>query len=68
MQIGITIFATDLSMDPVELAVEVEARGFHSLYVPEHTHIPTSRRTAGTRRRWRATASTPSGGARTCAR
>jgi len=45
MKIGITIFATDLSMDPVELAVEAEARGFHSLYVPEHTHIPTSRRT-----------------------
>ena len=45
MQIGITIFATDLSMDPVELAIEAEARGFHSLYVPEHTHIPTSRRT-----------------------
>ena len=32
-------------MDPVELAVEAEARGFASLYVPEHTHIPTSRRT-----------------------
>lgn len=45
MQVGITIFATDLSMDPVELAVEAEARGFASLYVPEHTHIPTSRRT-----------------------
>jgi len=45
MDLGITIFATDLSMDPVELAVEAEARGFHSLYVPEHTHIPTSRRT-----------------------
>jgi probable F420-dependent oxidoreductase len=32
-------------MDPVELAIEAEARGFASLYVPEHTHIPTSRRT-----------------------
>ncbi len=32
-------------MEPVELAREVEARGFDSLYVPEHTHIPTSRRT-----------------------
>jgi alkanesulfonate monooxygenase SsuD/methylene tetrahydromethanopterin reductase-like flavin-dependent oxidoreductase (luciferase family) len=32
-------------MSPVELAREAEARGFHSLYVPEHTHIPTSRRT-----------------------
>ncbi len=45
MQLGITLFATDLSMSPVELAVEAEARGFSSLYLPEHTHIPTSRRT-----------------------
>ncbi|MGZ6929914.1 MAG: LLM class F420-dependent oxidoreductase [Acidimicrobiia bacterium] len=45
MQIGITMFATDQTMDFVALAREAEARGFHSLYVPEHTHIPTSRRT-----------------------
>jgi probable F420-dependent oxidoreductase len=45
MQLGVTIFATDRSMSPVELAVAAEARGFRSLYVPEHTHIPTSRRT-----------------------
>jgi probable F420-dependent oxidoreductase len=45
LQIGVTLFATDLSMSPVELAREAEARGFYSLYVPEHTHIPTSRRT-----------------------
>jgi probable F420-dependent oxidoreductase len=45
MQLGVTIFATDQSMSPVELAREAEARGFHSLYVPEHTHIPLSRRT-----------------------
>src|SRR5207344_132993 len=32
-------------MSPADLAVEVEARGLHSLYLPEHTHIPTSRRT-----------------------
>jgi hypothetical protein len=32
-------------MGPVELAREVEARGLYSLYVPEHTHIPVSRRT-----------------------
>jgi probable F420-dependent oxidoreductase len=32
-------------MAPVELAREAEARGFHSLYLPEHTHIPVSRRT-----------------------
>src|SRR5215470_5087570 len=45
MKIGVTMFATDLAMSPVELAREAEARGFYSLYVPEHTHIPTSRRT-----------------------
>ena len=36
---------TDQTMGPVELARAVEERGLHSLYVPEHTHIPTSRRT-----------------------
>lgn len=45
MRHGITIFATDRSMDIVRLAREVEARGFDSLYLPEHTHIPVSRRT-----------------------
>jgi probable F420-dependent oxidoreductase len=45
MRLGLTIFATDRAMSPVELAREAEARGFHSLYVPEHTHIPVSRRT-----------------------
>ena len=45
MKIGVTIHATDQAMPPDELAVEAEARGFHSLYIPEHTHIPTSRRT-----------------------
>ncbi len=45
MHFGITMFATDQTMDPAQLAREAEARGFHSLYLPEHTHIPTSRRT-----------------------
>jgi len=45
MQIGITIHSTDRSMSVPELAREAEARGFDSLYIPEHTHIPTSRRT-----------------------
>ena len=45
MKLGLTIHATDLAMSPVELAREAEGRGFHSLYIPEHTHIPTSRRT-----------------------
>jgi len=45
MQIGVALHTTDRSIPPAELAREAEARGFHSLYVPEHTHIPTSRRT-----------------------
>ncbi|MCC6642268.1 MAG: LLM class F420-dependent oxidoreductase [Deltaproteobacteria bacterium] len=45
MRIGLTIFATDRTIDLGTLAREAEARGFASLYVPEHTHIPTSRRT-----------------------
>jgi probable F420-dependent oxidoreductase len=42
---GVTMFITDLTMRPAALARAVEERGFESLYVPEHTHIPTSRRT-----------------------
>jgi probable F420-dependent oxidoreductase len=45
MKIGVTIHATDTGISPIELAQEAENRGFHSLYIPEHTHIPTSRRT-----------------------
>ncbi len=45
MQYGITMFSTDTSMSVPDLARAAEARGFHSLYIPEHTHIPTSRRT-----------------------
>src|SRR5436305_11387293 len=42
---GITMFATDRTMTVSELAVEAEARGIDSVYLPEHTHIPLSRRT-----------------------
>ncbi len=45
MKLGLTIFCTDRSMNVVDLAREAEARGFYSLYLPEHTHIPTSRKT-----------------------
>jgi len=45
VKIGVTIHATDLCIPVAELAREAEARGFHSLYIPEHTHIPVSRRT-----------------------
>lgn len=45
MRFSVTIFATDRTVRPDELAREVEDRGFHGLYLPEHTHIPTSRLT-----------------------
>src|SRR5919106_349861 len=44
MHTGIAIFDTEYSIRIEELAREAEARGFESLWVPEHTHIPTSRR------------------------
>ncbi len=39
------MFATDETIGPRELARAAEERGLHSLYLPEHTHIPVSRRT-----------------------
>jgi probable F420-dependent oxidoreductase len=38
------MFATDYAIRPDELARELEARDFESFWVPEHTHIPASRR------------------------
>jgi probable F420-dependent oxidoreductase len=45
VEYGVTMFATDQTMDTAEFARAVEARGLHSIYLPEHTHIPTSRTT-----------------------
>lgn len=45
MRYGVTAFVTDVSIDMVELARAAEDRGFSSLWLPEHTHIPVSRRT-----------------------
>jgi probable F420-dependent oxidoreductase len=45
MDLGITIFPTQDSIRIDELAREAEGRGFESLFVPEHTHIPASRKT-----------------------
>ncbi len=44
MEYGVTIFPTDYSIRPAELAVAVEERGFESIWFPEHTHIPLSRK------------------------
>ena len=45
MRVGLTYFPTDYGIDIRELARAAEERGFESLLLPEHTHIPTSRRT-----------------------
>ena len=45
MKYGITMFATDYAIPVTELARACEDLGFESLFFPEHTHIPASRRT-----------------------
>jgi len=45
MEFGASIFFTDYSISPAELAVALEERGFNSLWAAEHSHIPASRRT-----------------------
>jgi probable F420-dependent oxidoreductase len=45
MDFGITWFDTDETIEPAEMGRMVEQRGFESLFVTEHTHIPASRRT-----------------------
>lgn len=44
MDFGIVIFNTDSSIRPDDLARAAEDRQFESLWFPEHTHIPCSRR------------------------
>ena len=44
MHVGVCIFNTGYAIRIEELAKAAEERGFESLWVPEHTHIPTSRR------------------------
>jgi probable F420-dependent oxidoreductase len=45
MKHGVALFATDETIDVPQLAIAAEQRGFESLFLPEHTHIPASRRT-----------------------
>jgi len=44
MDVGAAMFFTDYSMGAADLAQALEARGFESVWAPEHSHIPTSRR------------------------
>ena len=45
MEFGCTIFFTDYSITPAELAIAMEERGLDSVWVAEHTHIPVPRKT-----------------------
>src|SRR5580698_9307132 len=44
-EFGVSMFPTDYAIQPIELALAAEQRGFESLFFPEHTHIPASRKT-----------------------
>ncbi|MFN0092188.1 MAG: LLM class flavin-dependent oxidoreductase [Acidimicrobiales bacterium] len=43
MSFGVNMFPTDKAINPLLLAQQAEARGFESIWFPEHSHIPTSR-------------------------
>jgi len=43
MKLGLTMFPTEYSIAPAELARAAEQRGFESLWFPEHSHIPAKR-------------------------
>jgi probable F420-dependent oxidoreductase len=45
MRIGAAMFLTEYSITAAQLACELEARGFESVWAPEHSHIPLSRKT-----------------------
>ena len=45
VKFAVSMFPTDYAIQPIELAQAAEARNFESLWFPEHTHIPTSRKT-----------------------
>jgi probable F420-dependent oxidoreductase len=44
MDFGASMFFTEYSMSPGELGQALETRGFESVWAPEHSHIPSSRR------------------------
>ena len=44
MKFGVSMFFTDYSMAPGELGQALESRGYESVWAPEHSHIPVSRK------------------------
>ena len=68
MEFGAALFFTDYAISATDLAVALEERGFESLWAPEHSHIPLSRRSpfppaatcrANTPRRWTHSSRSP---------
>ena len=51
MKFGVAMFATDYAIRPDDLARACEERGFESVWFPEHTHIPASRKVSLAHRR-----------------
>jgi probable F420-dependent oxidoreductase len=45
VDLGLAILLTDYSLQPAALGASAEERGFESLFLAEHTHIPASRDT-----------------------
>ncbi|HVZ10550.1 LLM class F420-dependent oxidoreductase [Rhodopila sp.] len=45
MKFGASMFFTDYSITPAQMATAMEERGFDTLWAPEHSHIPVSRKT-----------------------
>ena len=46
MRHGVVLFTSDRGITPADAAVAAEERGFDTIYVPEHTHIPVRREAA----------------------
>src|SRR3954469_23415637 len=46
MDFGVSYFPTDETLEPAALARLCEERGFESVFVTDHTHIPASRETS----------------------
>ena len=46
MDLSVVLFTSDRGITPADAAKGAEEAGFHAFYVPEHSHIPTSRDSA----------------------
>ena len=58
MEFGASIFFTDYSITPTELAAAMEERGFDSVWAAEHSHIPVPRRTRAAIASWASATTT----------